>query len=91
MRVLRYEVPVDDQEHSVTLGRIVHVASRSPETVEVWALDGAQHSRTFPVFGTGQPVPDPYGWEHVGTALVGPLPWPVLGPLVWHLFEAVQF
>jgi hypothetical protein len=82
-RILRYEVPVDDQWHQHDLsGAVLHVASRRPEVVEVWALDGggATYPRRFRVYGTGQPIDGE--WRHIGTALA------VEGVLVWHLAEA---
>lgn len=84
-RVLRFQVPVDDQWHALQLsGPIVHVASRNPRTVELWALDTGRPSRHrgFRVFGTGQPLPPDVA--HIGTALAGG------GELIWHLFEALD-
>jgi hypothetical protein len=81
--IYRYEVPVDDRWHTVQLsGEILHVASRDPRAVEIWAwsTDGPSAMRTFRVFGTGQPVLDET--RHVGTAI------PPGGQLVWHLLEA---
>lgn len=84
IRVLRYEVPVDDQPHGFALsGPIVHVAARLPNVVEFWALDSdlaGYDARHFQVYGTGHQIPE--GWGHVGSALVG--------PFVWHLFEKKQ-
>jgi hypothetical protein len=84
----RYKIPVDDAWHTIQLtGHLVHVASRDPGTVEIWALAGGQEmAATFRVFGTGQPLPDEDAHTravHVGTALV------VGYHLVWHLFELV--
>lgn len=81
--IYRYEIPVDDQWHPLPLsGAIVHVASRDPYAVELWALDGGPTvTRGFRVFGTGQPLPDDV--QHVGTAI------PPGGRLVWHLMEMV--
>lgn len=84
--ILRYEVPVDDEWHTLRLsGPIVHVATRRREVVEVWATtDGFGPSDyDLRVFGTGQPIPaDPPGEVcHVGTAIVPG------GALVWHLMQ----
>lgn len=80
MRILRYEIPVDDQEHELRVGRIVHVAARTPEAVEVWAEDYVHPwGRKFMVVGTGHDFP--LGWRHVGSALS------FSGYLVWHLLE----
>ena len=78
----RDEVPGDHRWHPLQLsGRILHVACRSVHVVEVWALhtDELAETRSFRVYGTGQPLPP--GIEYVGTALA-----PV-GQLVWHLME----
>jgi hypothetical protein len=79
--VYRYEVPVDDGDHTHTLtGPIVHVDCRRHGLVEFWAIhSGVERgaARRFRAYGTGAPVPP--GHRHVGTALDG--------PLVWHLFE----
>lgn len=82
--VFRYEVPVDDDWHTIELsGPILHVAARRPDVVEVWAQTGAglTSARTFRVFGTGQPLPQGVRLTHRGTALAGD------GSLVWHLME----
>ena len=84
----RYEIPVDDAWYTLRLtGRIVHVASRSPGVVEIWAhAGGLSTDRTFRAFGTGEPLPDEDAYTravHVGTALVADR------RLVWHLFELV--
>lgn len=78
--VHRYEIPVDNQWHTLELsGAIVHIATRSANKVEVWALDsgGPLVARSFRVYGTGHDLPD--SARHVGTALTG--------RLVWHLME----
>lgn len=95
MKVLRYDVPVDDAEHEITCGRVLHVDCRQADTVTFWATDDAKTSRIFRVFATGQNVDDPYGvWTFLGTALT-PATWsdePVpRGFLVWHLFEKTPF
>lgn len=79
--IYRYEVPVDDRWHRLVLtGPILHVASRRPEVVEVWALanDHRPEVCELRAFGTGQPLPAD-AHRYVGTALVG--------RLVWHLYE----
>jgi hypothetical protein len=88
MKVLRYEVPVDDHWHTIDLPTDpLHVAAREPWKVEIWALDledGITRPRTFRVFGTGHAIPASNARRiaYVGTALVPPA-----GDLVWHLFE----
>jgi hypothetical protein len=84
-RILRYEVPVDDQWHVIDLprGPILYVACRVADVVEFWALDAADGitlTRAFRVFGTGQPLPRAVG-RHIGTAFAAG------GRLVWHLME----
>jgi hypothetical protein len=81
--IYRYEIPVDDQWHDLELsGAVLHVAARKSHAVELWALDtgGPAITRTFRVFGTGQPLPDGRP-RHIGTALAAG------GQLVWHLME----
>jgi hypothetical protein len=83
-QVFRYEVPVDDRDHelSLTPGPILKVGARKTAAVEFWAETHPEGTveRAFRVFGTGQPIPAGYLW--VGTAEpVG------LGALVWHLYE----
>lgn len=93
-RMLRYEVPVDDQWHTIdvpAMTRIQHLASRNPQVVEFWAeqwepLEGEEpltRPRTFRVYGTGHPY-DPRNLDYKGTALAAD------GALVWHLFEQVK-
>jgi hypothetical protein len=83
--IYRYEVPVDGQWHDLELtGTVLHVASRQPDAVEIWALQGcdAPTGHRYQVFGTGQPLPET-AMAHVGTALAP-------GGLVWHLIEAMD-
>ncbi len=88
-RILRYEVPVDDDWHKLQLfGDIVHVDARTPYTVEVWAWHHGPSmlpvNRDFRVFATGQPITTPrnLGYlHHRGTVIVAG------GRLVWHLIE----
>lgn len=78
-RVLRYEVPVDDEVHAIHSGPVVYVAARDPRIVEFWAIDDNKMWREFTVLGTGHDAPDDY--EYVGTAITAG------GALVWHLME----
>jgi hypothetical protein len=85
-RVLRWEVPVDGAWHELEVGPdgIAHVAARSVDVVEVWAIDDpvlAKFPGRFIVVGTGHPLPELA--DHVGTALAP-------NGLVWHLFRAIQ-
>lgn len=81
--IYRYVVPVDDHWHTHALsGSVLHVACRSADVVEFWALHsgGPTIDRAFRVFGTGQPIP-PAASTYVGTAFAAG------GALVWHLME----
>lgn len=81
--VHRYEVPVDEQWHDLTLtGALLHVAARRPDVVDVWAVAAALPARTrsFRVFATGEELPGAGILAHRGTALAP-------AGLVWHLFE----
>lgn len=95
-RVLRYEVPVDDEWHEIVAGEAVHVACRRLDAVEFWAIEGTEFTQTLRVFGTGQPLPDE-PLKHVGTALSPEAPErPIMrgasyGALVWHLFRKEPF
>lgn len=82
-RILRYEVPVNDEWHTHTLrGPIVYVGARDPGVVEFWAADngGCESDRQFRVFGTGHQLPDARIAHH-GSVIVAD------GALVWHLIE----
>lgn len=82
IQVLRWTVPVNDGWHEFLIsGDVLHVASRTPDAVEMWVTDtgGPRVRRRFQVFATGRDVPD--NAVYVGTVLVAG------GILVWHLFE----
>lgn len=82
--IFRYEVPVDDRWHPLQLsGDILHVGCRNMHVVEVWAVrtDDPTVTRSFRVYGTGQPLPD--NARHAGTAIAPG------GQLVWHLIEGI--
>lgn len=86
-RMLRFEVPVDDQWHTIRIpyGGIRDIGCRRPDAVEFWAEawgegDASWEPRQFRVFGTGQPY-DPHAVMFQGT-VVAPG-----GQLVWHLFQ----
>ena len=79
-RVLRWEVPVDDDWHEIGAGRVVEVAARAHrqvpgDLVEVWTLERTEHfgtdsilKRSVTVVGTGHPGPS--RTEYLGTAVV---------------------
>jgi hypothetical protein len=79
-RVLRWEVPVDDEWHEIGAGRVVEVASRAHhqrpgDLVEVWTLEDFAgtstadlRKRSVKVIGTGHPAPE--DTAYLGTAIV---------------------
>jgi hypothetical protein len=85
-RVFRYQVPVDDRPHDLTLtSGPLHVAAAWPPegpAVELWAEHDSgvpARGRRFLVVGTGQPLPAGARWA--GTCER------TRGGLVWHLYE----
>lgn len=83
MRVLKWNVPVDDKMHGIGEGKIALVDSLyGPEAVQVWTVEpgsGVQaNPRQAVVIGTGQEAPD--DWEHIGSVATAG------GALVWHVF-----
>lgn len=80
-RVIKTNVPVDDQPHRIPGGKVVAVGCQNgPEAVQVWTEDfdnGENSPRVVQVFGTGHWMPS--AGEHLGTAA-----W---GPLVWHVYQ----
>jgi hypothetical protein len=86
MRVLRYEVPVDDKQHTLEVdGPIVSVNCRDLDAVEFWTMAGGASPprwRTFLVVGTGHLLPSWAGaGSYRGTGLAPNT------RLVWHLLE----
>lgn len=80
MKVLKWHVPVDDQDHRIGKGKIVLVACQyDAASVQVWTEEDAEDEghRLVRVFGTGHEVPTEY--SHLGSA--------VSGPFVWHLYQ----
>lgn len=79
--IYRYEVPVDDQPHTIELwGDPLAVGCRTVGEVEFWAFavpGAATMARRFQVIGTGHPALN--GARYWGTA--------VRGVFVWHLLE----
>lgn len=79
-RVLRWDVPVDDEWHEIGGGRVVEVSARTQrerpgDLVEVWTLEGAHvptttepPMRSVIVIGTGHTAPP--NTEYLGTAVV---------------------
>lgn len=87
-RILRWDIPVDDREHQIGTGRVVHAVALRHDTVTVWTVehdlgeDLDMDIETYPtlvrVVGTGQEW-DSWMWDHQSTA-----PHHVSG-LVWHV------
>lgn len=84
-RVLRYEFPIDDEDHVFRTGAgpILHVDQKDESHyISIWTeINGDEDlkARTFRVFGTGHPIDGP--WSYVGTSVhhhTG---------LVWHVYE----
>jgi hypothetical protein len=92
MRVLKYEVPLDDNWHEIGFGNVVLVGAKDKYVAYVWVLVDEEQKRTEAVmgipktyrmarvFGTGQDVPG--SWPHIGSY--------VNEPFVWHLFSVVR-
>lgn len=82
-RMLRFEVPVDDEIHQLPadIYSVLAVAAPRVDVVEFWSSDRSgrpwEPKAWFRVVGTGQTVPE--SWRYLGTA-------PRVQGLVWHLF-----
>jgi hypothetical protein len=84
MIILRWEVPVDDSWHEVTLpsdAEIMKVGCQESDVVEFWTISTAEYTRIreFTVVGTGQDLLDSV--IYIGTAER------LDNGLVWHLIE----
>jgi hypothetical protein len=92
VRVLKWNVAVDDQVHYIGSGEIVHVDCQSdPSIVQVWTeeVDEPREDRAVIVVGTGHEYPrnrlpghGPGHWHAVGTV-------PTRVGLVWHVLKFV--
>jgi hypothetical protein len=87
VRVLKWDVPVDDKPHMIGGGEIIHVAcQRIASSVQVWTEeeDEPELTQRVIVVGTGHVYPqEPHGhWHAVGTALTD------IG-LVWHVLRHI--
>lgn len=92
-RVLRYEIPINDQPHKIPAGKILQLhpyrmraITGERNRVEVWiettVPDNWPHaepigSRQVQIFGTGQPLPEDA--THLAST--------VDDRLVWHLYQ----
>lgn len=83
--IFRYEVPVDDQPHTIALfSDPVAVRCRQPGLVEFWAIahdTGLSIDRTFLIVHSNQPLPEGMR-RHWGTVLP-----PGAAFAAWHLIE----
>ena len=83
-RVLKWDVPVDDRDHPIGSGPVVHVGCQhGPAVVQVWTDEPDSESvryRSARVYGTGHEVP--LGDSHIGSVIEG--------PLVWHVFASTR-
>lgn len=81
MRVLKWNVPVDDKPHEIGSGSVVLVACQNgPEAVQVWTEEETKYRlRKARVYGTGMVVRD--GATHLGSTMA------LDGALVWHVYE----
>lgn len=84
--VLKWPVPVDDQDHAIGNGRVVLVGSQGEHgTVYVWTIEPGVNvttARKVRVVGTGHPNPGD-DWVHIGSTIAG--------PFVWHVFAWAPF
>ena len=79
-KVLKWDVPVDDQLHEIGSGPVVLVACQhSVDVVSVWTDEDSENiqMRAAQVYGTGHPVP--LFDEHLGSVIPHQA-------LVWHVF-----
>lgn len=81
-RILKWTIPVDDNDHPIGTGPVVHVACQHhPDTVEAWTDEpDAEHVEitSARVYGTGQPLPEHD--EALGSTVL-------LNGLVWHVIR----
>lgn len=78
-RILKWTIPVDDRDHPIGAGPVVHVGCQGGNayTVAVWTDETGDPALTSArVYGTGQPLPAHD--EAIGSAIAGPFVWHVL-------------
>ena len=83
MKILKWNVDVDDVPHPIGAGKVVLVECQHTErSVQVWTEEDGEHPEQNPraakVYGTGMNIPE--GLEHVGSALA------LDGRLCWHVY-----
>lgn len=83
-RILKWTIPVDDHDHPIGIGAIVHVdvQGQRADLVQVWTDEWDTGGRVVSarVYGTGQPIPE--DGEILGSALAAG------GALVWHVVRS---
>lgn len=79
-RILKTDIPIDDQWHVVETADVRHVGQQHDDTtVTFWWEETADvRARRLRVFGTGHEIPD--DTTYVGTVQAS-------NGLVWHLIE----
>lgn len=84
LRVLKWNVPVDDKYHEIGSGKVCLVACQNgPDTVQVWTEESEEVTLgSAIVVGTGHPVPD--FTEHIGSVVTAG------GALVWHVYGSKE-
>lgn len=85
MRVLKWNVPVDDSTHSIGAGRVLHVSISSEDNniISVWTLEENKvMKRSVKVYGTGRELPQTP--IYIGTAVS-------TNGFVWHVFDIRDF
>ena len=81
MRVLKWDVMVDDQPHPIGAGRVLLVGCQDyQDIVQVWTQEprDGEPLRNVQAFGTGHQIPES-ARGYIGSTIAG--------PFVWHLFE----
>ena len=74
LRILRYEIHIDDTAQMVPAGKVVLVQAHRQglgNRLEVWiqVAEGENQTQTLRVFGTGQEIPA--GWRPLGSCAAG--------------------
>ena len=82
LRILRYEIRIDDTAQRVPAGKVVLVHAHRKGLVnrlEVWiqVADGETQTQTVRVFGTGQEIPA--GWRPLRSCVARHFVWNVYG------------
>lgn len=81
-RILKWNVPIDDEVHEIGPGSVLRVECQHySDSIQVWTHEdfGPSLPRMVQVVGTGQALHD--DWLPLGSALTAE------GRLVWHVME----